>query len=66
MSNEFIPVYQFAENKKVKIPTVYAWIQRGLISKEDIKIIEKKVKRISINKNAQISYLTKSKKNAVK
>ena len=54
MKNEFIPVWQFAKERGISIFTIYSWIKRRQIKEEDVKVDEKIVKRITVNKNAEI------------
>ena len=48
---KFIPIYQYAKEKNVSRQTVYRWIREGKIPENQIRIIEKIVKRKEINAN---------------
>lgn len=60
MTDNFIPIWQFAKERGVSRQTVYRWIREHNISGDDLKTITKTVERLYINQN--VSYEPKRKK----
>lgn len=59
MSNEFIPIYQYAKEHSVTVQTVYRWIREHKISPEDLKKEEVKKVYLRINATATPTHGTK-------
>lgn len=51
--SEFIPIYQYCEEKGVPKQSVYRWIRERKFQENEVKIEVVKVKRIRIKKDAQ-------------